>query len=66
MRDAKIGDLVRLLGFDSEIIDHGIIVAEKHNASGNPHYHMIKVHWFLLDEQTDWIWKNQECLEKIA
>jgi len=65
MRDAKIGDLIRLVGFDSEIIDHGIIVAEKHNASGNLQYHMIKVRWFIADEQTDWIWKNQECLEKL-
>ena len=65
MKDAKIGDLVRLVGFDREIIDHGIIVAEKHNASGNSDYHMIKVRWFIANEQTDWMWKNQECLEKL-
>ena len=66
MKDAKIGDLVRLLGFDSEILDYGIIVAEKPHARGNKQYHMIKIRWFGLDKQTDWIWRNQECLEKIV
>jgi hypothetical protein len=65
MKDAKIGDLVRLVGFDDEIIDHGIIVAEKPHARGDSRYHMIKVRWFLANQQTDWVWKNQECLEKL-
>jgi len=65
MKDAKIGDLVRLLGFDSEILDYGIIVAEK-IIHGQQQRHMIKVRWFDANQQTGWIWRNQECLEKIA
>ena len=61
----EIGDLVGLLGFDSEILDYGIIVAEK-IIHGQKQRHMIKVRWFVAKEQAKWIWRNQECLEKIA
>ena len=66
MKEAKIGDLVKMLGIGSEILDYGIIVAEKPHARGNSDYHMIKIHWFGLEKQTDWIWRNLQCLEKIA